>query len=68
MIILPKKGEVVTIDGYGGVTAVLCKAGRDWSLRCGCRVRWGNAREIREDIGHFQEYGKLPPCIVGGWA
>lgn len=65
---LPKKGEEVIITGYEKATAVLRKAGRDWSLRCGRRVRWGNAQEIREDIKHFQEYGKLPPQIVGGWA
>ena len=65
---LPKKGEEAIIIGYGKVTAVLRKAGRDWSLRCGRRVRWGNAQEIGEDIAYFREYGKLPPRIMGGWA
>jgi len=68
MITLPKKGKVVVVTGFGAVTATLRKAGRAWSLRFKHRVRWGNAAEIRADIKYFQEWGKLPPRIKGGWA
>jgi hypothetical protein len=31
------------------------------------RARWGTAREIRQDIGHFLEYGTLPPASGPRW-
>lgn len=40
-----------------GKTLVIRKAkiGRDWILKLGSRIRWGNRKEVLEDITYFQE-------------
>lgn len=61
---LPKKNEVIVITGPNGKQAVLRKnsSGRDYNLRKFglTRVRFGNAKQIREDVEHFRTYGVLP--------
>jgi hypothetical protein len=36
-----------------------------WMLKYNGRVRWGNSTEIRQDIDHFETFGRLPERTVG---
>lgn len=31
------------------------------------RARWGNWREIEQDVEHFKTYGTLPPPLSAPW-
>ena len=37
----------------------------EWMLKAHGRVRWGTSSQIREDIEHFETYGRLPERKVG---
>lgn len=66
MTMLPKKGQRFAVKAHGKLAELgKCKSGRDWFLSLGTRCRFGNAKEIREDIAHFRECGTLPPRKVG---
>lgn len=68
---LPTKadGDVI-IDGPDGTQAVLRKSltGRDWVLKkigVTHHCRFGNAKQIRQDIKQFQLTGYLPVSSYG---
>ena len=67
---LPKRGEApLKIEAHGR-TLIVQKSGRDWSARLDgyTRMRFGNAREICEDIATFAQNGTLPDTSGKGWA
>lgn len=37
----------------------------EWMLKHNEQVRWGNTEEIKQDIDHFETFGKLPERKVG---
>lgn len=66
---LPKsRGTTVTLRGPRGETATLrYRKPGSYTLTKGQHKRWGNAKEIREDIAHFHMGGTLPRSQAG-WA
>jgi hypothetical protein len=67
---LPKKtGESVTYLSLGNTLTVRRLNRVDYSAKVkeSTRLRFGNAKEIRQDIAFFLENGILP-AAKGGWA
>ena len=62
-MLLPLPKATLIIATYGKVAIVERNgSGKDWNIRIEGekRVRFGNEKEIKGDISHFQTYGLLP--------
>jgi len=58
------------ITGPGGEIAIIRKHDQgvyEIHIKDHEQYRWGNAKEIREDLKHFTETGKLPLPSYKGW-
>jgi len=53
----PNNGETAYLDRG--------RSPGEWVLKHGGRVRWGTAVEIKQDIDHFETFGKLPERRTG---
>lgn len=60
---LPVRGIEMTLTAHGKSLLIRKNSsGHDWNAKIvgSARVRFGNAREIREDIEYFMQSGALP--------